>query len=104
MRVILICTSGTSKGKEFAFVDKEISIGRTTACQVQLNDGAVSRIHCEIFKLNDVFYIRDRGSINGTLVNGTLITSATILQRGDTLKLGKAGPEFSININHLDKR
>ncbi len=64
--------------------------GRTSQCDVQLEDPAVSRRHCAITLLaNGLLQIKDLESANGTFVNERPIAEATA-RPGDLLRLGAA--------------
>ena len=68
---------------------KELTIGRTADCEIPiLLDGSVSRRHVRIDQSDqgDVRLV-DLKSVNGTLVNGREVTTAT-LHRGDRIFLG----------------
>lgn len=79
---------GKDAGKEFAFDQDSVLIGRTPECDVVLYDAGVSRKHCRIFSEGNRFIIEDMGSSNGTKVNGAAITKKQELTDGDQLTLG----------------
>ena len=76
------------KGKVFKLGD-ELTVGRSTDCTLVLDDAYVSQMHARIFPRADRFMVEDLGSTNGTYLNRQRITSATELQRGDKVKIGK---------------
>lgn len=62
--------------------------GRDSAVnQIQIRDQRVSRKQFEIRRINSVYQVIDLGSVNGTLLNGTPISSAdyTNLKSGDVI-------------------
>ena len=63
-------------------------IGRSSSCDLVLEDDAVSRRHAEIALRGGVCVVRDIGSSNGTWVNGRAVQRAR-LRRGDELQLGE---------------
>lgn len=67
-----------------------IKIGRASDNDVVFNEKEVSRWHCELYDLNGKIFITDRGSTNGTRVNGKKITKPTNLKKGDKVTLGNA--------------
>jgi pSer/pThr/pTyr-binding forkhead associated (FHA) protein len=71
-----------------AFPVGEYMIGRGPECDVRPNSDLVSRQHCLLHITDDSVTIRDLGSMNGTLVNGQLVTDARPLTQGDTLQIG----------------
>ena len=67
-----------------------ITIGRSTSCAIPINNRYLSRTHAEIVADGDGWVLRDRGSVNGTYVNGTRIESPVRLGPGDHIQLGDA--------------
>ena len=63
-------------------------LGRSSECDVLIDDDAVSRRHAEIAVRAGECRIRDLDSCNGTLLNGRLIEQAN-LRRGDILVVGE---------------
>jgi hypothetical protein len=59
-----------------------------------LNDAGVSRAHARIEKRGAAWVLIDRGSANGTELNGTALAVAATLQDGDRIRLGKVAFEF----------
>ena len=53
-------------------------------CDVFLDRGNVSKIHCLIIKTDGLLLVRDLGSTNGTLVNGQKVSRGALLP-GDEL-------------------
>ena len=66
-----------------------ITLGRATDCTVPIKDRYLSRKHAEIvFDGSGDWVLRDCGSVNGTLLNGTKLTRAMVLRPGDRIALG----------------
>jgi len=71
-------------------LDRELTaLGREPGNDVVIDAQWVSRRHCEIRKVGDGFVIADRGSHNGTSVNGVPIKER-LLRGGDRIALGGA--------------
>jgi pSer/pThr/pTyr-binding forkhead associated (FHA) protein len=69
-------------------IDKPILLfGRHEECDVQLNSKKVSRRHCIVAQVNDVFIVRDLGSTNGVRINGERVAEGK-LRPGDELQVG----------------
>ena len=64
------------------------TIGRSTGAEFIVDAPLVSRLHCQLTAAGDRLHVKDLDSTNGTFVNGTRVTSAT-LQHGDRLKVGR---------------
>jgi two-component system cell cycle response regulator len=84
----LVLLTGPEIGKRIPFVDDKLAVGRDGTCQVSLRESSVSRNHAEIIIKNDDAMVHDLGSTNGTYVNDSLITKAT-LRDGDIVKFGR---------------
>lgn len=80
--------------REYPLKEGTFRIGRDVDNDIQLDDDAVSGAHVEISvkpsqymeDLQD-FWVRDKGSTNGTKVNGKRIKK-TMLKHDDILKVG----------------
>ena len=80
---------GAYLGQTLEFtLQRELVIGRDPECDIPFADGAVSRRNSRVFLANDVVYIEDLGSQNGTCVNGTRIEMAQALRSGDEIAVG----------------
>lgn len=65
-----------------------ISLGRSSACQIVLDDSLVSRRHAELVVSADGVTLQDSGSVNGAFVNGKRVVGSERLRDGDQLRLG----------------
>ncbi len=83
----LVIAEGKESGREFAFDQLEVVIGRTSECDVILYEAGVSRRHARIFADGPAFFIEDLGSSNGTKVNGAAVKKHE-LREGDAIGLG----------------
>ena len=73
-------------------------------CDVKLDHGSVSKIHCLIARTDGLLFFRDLASTNGTRVNGQKVTRGALLP-GDELAFGKV--KFEVHLgpgetNHDD--
>lgn len=69
----LVATLVSTEGhrKSYPCTVRGLKVGRSRANDIVLrSDGKISRNHCEIVVRNEVYYIFDKGSANGTWVNG----------------------------------
>jgi pSer/pThr/pTyr-binding forkhead associated (FHA) protein len=64
-----------------------ITIGRGLHNDIVLEDDRVSRRHAQLRYHARQFWLSDAGSMNGTYVNGAVITELA-LSDGDTISLG----------------
>ena len=71
-----------------------ITLGRATDCTIPIKDRYLSRKHAEIVFAAGEWVVRDCGSVNGTLLNGTRLTVTTPLRPGDRIALGDSEVVF----------
>ena len=88
----IIAGSESDFGKHFVLERKRTAVGREKANDIALNDGKVSKAHCEISVIRsgrgiEQISILDLDSTNGTYVNGETIIQAT-LRAGDKIQAG----------------
>jgi adenylate cyclase len=83
---------GTFQSFEF-LGRKYISIGRWKNNVVVLDDPTVSGHHANIDYVNDLIYLYDLNSRNGSFVNKKRITSQ-LLKNGDVINLGNSTLEY----------
>lgn len=65
-----------------------LSVGRSSACHVVLDDSLVSRRHAELVVSSDGVTLQDSGSVNGVYVNGKRVVGSERIKDGDQLRLG----------------
>lgn len=65
-------------------------IGREPPADLVVPVNAVSRTHAEIAWERGGFWVRDRGSTNGTLVDGRRVTTEARLEHGQEVRVGDA--------------
>ena len=71
----------------------EITIGRSSDCDVPVVSHSVTRRHAEVFVNEGAFFVEDLGGTNGVLLNGVRIRTAK-LSHGDVLLLGDVEIRF----------
>ena len=64
-----------------------VTLGRTNANSIVVNDSAASSRHAQVVHDEAGWRIEDRGSLNGTFVNG-LRTQTAPLTHGDRIQIG----------------
>ena len=80
-----------------------ITIGRSSQNDVPINDGKVSRHHCQIIQHDDgSFSLSDFGSTNGTYVNGQRIFGEVRLNPNDVVRIGSNTLQWRRYFNSVD--
>lgn len=72
---------------------RSYSIGRSPKCNLQLDSPAISGLHAFIGMKNGHYFIEDKDSTNGTMLNERRIGHMT-LKDGDTIIIGKYRIKF----------
>lgn len=75
---------------------QSICIGRGIACEFRLEHPSVSREHAELFWLDGRWHLHDKGSKNGSFVDGERIVTATALNDRSWLRVGDILCEFNL--------
>jgi pSer/pThr/pTyr-binding forkhead associated (FHA) protein len=101
MDVKLKVLSGKHTGVLIPLVGPQFLIGRADDCQLRTGSDLVSRHHCALLMRDSYLGIKDFGSRNGTLINGTPITQELELHSGDILKVGPL--DFEVVIVYSEK-
>lgn len=96
MKVNLIVFKKNGNKKSFSVPSSVTVIGRRQDCDLCIPISNVSRKHCQLNQDQGKLMVRDLGSTNGTLVNGTAVKEAE-LQAGDKLAVGPLA--FSVQID-----
>lgn len=63
-------------------------IGRGRDAQLTIAHTTVSRRHCLVYELDGVLMVQDKGSLNGTFIDGERVDADRILRPGQTLTVG----------------
>lgn len=83
---------------EFAISHSQpLFIGRDPSCGIVLSSQSVSRRHAKIMFENQGCYLYDLNSTNGVLLNGSVLTSPSLLQDHDQIYIGKSILLFANN-------
>ena len=88
-----LLVTGGSRDRELVLVDSLI-VGRDPACDVsEHHDPLMSRRHAAFSADREHAIVRDLGSRNGILVNGTKVSEAQ-LRSGDVVQIGHLQVKF----------
>ena len=82
-----IILSEIMRGKSFELTKDVFTIGRTEDNDICIPDGTLSSKHAELIKEGDLYRVVDKGSTNGTRINGERITESN-LRSSDILQVG----------------
>jgi FHA domain/zinc-ribbon domain len=86
---LVVRSGGGRAGEHFIPQGNRTTIGRSPDNDIFLDDVTVSRKHAVVLQSDGELRIEDLGSLNGTFVNRRRIESATRLESGDEVQIGK---------------
>jgi len=91
--VALVTLSGTTAGNEYRLERPQVIVGRSPDSGLAFDDAAMSREHAAFELAGAGFRVRDLGSTNGVLVNGSASLAAD-LKHGDRVQIGEHTFQF----------
>ena len=72
-----------------------ITMGRSARSDLCISDPFASRLHAEIRRKGDAYWLNDAGSANGTLLNGARLTATVLLKDRDLIRIGETAIEYN---------
>ena len=84
----LVVIYGSELGKKYNLNAPSLVIGRSSKCDIQIDQESISRNHTKIVNTGKSILIRDLGSTNGTNVNDEPIDEY-VMRDGDLIKIGR---------------
>jgi serine phosphatase RsbU (regulator of sigma subunit) len=84
---VLVVVAGKHLGARYR-VENTRTLGREPSCSIHLDDHAVSRLHCEVALMDGRVVVTDRGSTNGTFIDGNPVVGSAVLPPSGQLRLG----------------
>jgi adenylate cyclase len=89
-------------GDTIPLLKKRLMIGRRESCDIVLRFANVSGQHCELSVDEGYWFVTDKGSRNGTKVNGVRLTSTRKrLDPHDTLSIAKH--KYEVRYSPMDQ-
>ena len=79
---------GFELGKKYNLNAPSLVIGRSSKCDIQIDQESISRNHSKIVNTGKSIMMRDLGSTNGTYVNDEPIDEY-VMRDGDLIKIGR---------------
>jgi len=85
----LVIKNNGQVADRFALNRLRTTIGRSARSDLCIPDAFASRLHAEVRKEGDSFWLQDLGSANGTRYNGNLVTIPLPLSDGGEIQIGE---------------
>lgn len=96
----LVLRDGDASQAVFRLVPGQVTtIGRAPTNRIVLRDDICSRNHCEIFRVDDEWVVRDLKSRNGTLLDRKPVSGDTALAEGDSIRIGGCELLFTYDVS-----
>jgi len=94
MSAVLLVNKDKKQVAKVPVTGSQFIIGRSPECNLPLDETLASRQHTEIIFERGSYWVQDRGSRNGTIVNGEKITARRELKDGDEIGIGTTHLKF----------
>jgi pSer/pThr/pTyr-binding forkhead associated (FHA) protein len=88
MRFRLVIEKNGKRSRVVELSGTQACIGRAHGNEVRIPSADVSRRHCQLRVDEGLLKIEDLESVNGTYLNGDLLTGEAVLRPGDRLEVG----------------
>ena len=85
----LIIKNSDFQNEKFFLTRLRTTIGRSARSDICIPDAFASRLHAEIRKEGDGFWLQDLGSANGTRYNGSIVSMPIPLISGGEIQIGE---------------
>lgn len=90
----LVMITGPSPGQEIDLQHDVTTLGRAVSCQVIIEGEFASRRHAQIIRRDEVYWLRDLDSKNGTYLDGELVAGEVRLDDGAEIRIGETSFHF----------
>ena len=94
MSAVLVITKDNKQDMKVTISEEPVVIGRSKHCRLKLDGVMVSREHAEIIRESGAYWIVDKGSRTGTVVNGQKIRERHRLENGDEIGINEVRLSF----------
>lgn len=75
-----------------------VLVGRSPDCDaIMTQSSKISRLHCALVQVDEGYFIRDLGSMNGCWVNGSRVKTEAQINGGDRIGIGDVEFRFAVN-------
>lgn len=96
----LVIIYGAELGRRIELEEGSIEVGRSSNCELVIDDDSVSRQHARIFWSESSYVLKDLGSTNHSYINDKIVHEQSLVD-GDLVKIGRAILKF-ISGNNIE--
>ena len=95
--LVVLKGGGLEAGERFDLFGG-LTIGRSTECDVRIEDRFASGVHARLFSRSGGYYVEDMGSTNGTFLNGAQLSGESPLTDLDEVRIGDTEFRFELEL------
>jgi diguanylate cyclase (GGDEF)-like protein len=95
----MVVIHGDDLGRKHDLDKKTFTIGRSSRCDIRVDQDSVSRAHAKVLTVEAQVTIEDQGSTNGTFVNDEVAIGVVRLRNNDLIKIGRTVFKFIASNN-----
>ncbi len=99
----LVFTNKNFAGQVYELVAETTTVGRDDQNTLVLRDNSVSADHCEIHVFGPEVIVRERGSTNGTFVDGVRVTGQRPVNAGQVVRFGSVEARLEFDAPSPDR-
>ncbi|MDP9066742.1 MAG: FtsK/SpoIIIE domain-containing protein [Actinomycetota bacterium] len=86
----LVAVGGPSIGSRWSLTGDRVVIGRSRDCDITVDDPAMSRVHLQVDLDGSAVRVTDRGSTNGTFIEGIPLAPGRLVTADDVVEAGSS--------------
>ncbi|MCA9051145.1 MAG: FHA domain-containing protein [Planctomycetaceae bacterium] len=103
--VAVLQPADKTQGKLILIDRAVVLVGRSSDCDAIIGHSQkISRRHCALVQVDETYYVRDLGSMNGVWLNGERVQRETLMKAGDRLSIGDVEYIFHPNVRIESKK
>ncbi len=99
----LLVTNADSSSETFPVTRLRTTIGRSARSDICIPDAFASRLHAEVRKEGDNYWLQDLGSANGTRYNGSVVSMPIPILPGGEIQIGETRIMFEDEAKQITK-
>ena len=89
----VVVIHGEGLGRRADIDTARVRVGRSQEADLHIPHNSVSRLHCELWRDGDTYWVRDLGATNTTRLNDTPVAQSALVD-GDHITLGESILKF----------